>query len=206
VDRRIVPASYTQVGVPLFGDEDELRGGTTVLSNGLVVDRDEYAYWRSITLSVSHDYMPDPYGYIDGGPSPLKNNTGSLAKLAALVMQFGGTSFYDAWGDNADTVTHFAEIHVEEGIHGGYDSSTGLSYDPCSPAPYDELDSNAAEWLDFDDLYGISFGPNGSGGCIEANPVQFNRFLNGQPNVDQDYGSSTLDRDLWATFYTLQYL
>ena len=205
-ERRIVPTSLTQVGLPLFGDEDELLGGMTTLSNGKVVDRDEYRYWRSTTADISYDYYPDPYGYIDGGPAPQKGRVGNLAKSAALLMQLGGAAFYDAWGPTADDVIHFAEIHVEEGVKAGYDADNDISTDPCAPAPYSGLLSDASEWFDFDDAYGVTFGPDGHGDCIKANPVVFNRFLNGQPSVHQDYGSSSLDRDLWHLFYTLQFL
>jgi len=107
----------------------------------------ESNYWQRVMHGTASATLRDPYGYIDGGGSPgtsYQHCCNSLPwKYAAMVMHLLPEA-KDVW--NYDYFFEYTDRWVEYGAW--------ALPDPC--APYDGNPAN----------YGITFGPNGSGGCI----------------------------------------
>lgn len=164
----------------LYGDDQEL---TTSLH--------EENYWKVVQSYVSsgtfagYKSYSDPYGYIDGGGYPGSNYqyccTSQPWKGSVLALKLM-PSLFDVWNDTM-TISY-----VEHWV----DSGAYAQPDPCAPA-----DSN---W----ENYGVTFGPNGKGGCIEdSDPTDgIGRFPKKHGKyVDEGHYGSSFQRSLWDHYY-----
>ncbi len=168
--------------------------------NGLVLygdntSEDEFSkvereYWYVMYTYVTtgsaegNRSIGDPYGYIDGGPAP-----GTYYQLCCTAQPWKGSvlavklmpSLVDVWND---TVTiSYIERWVEHG--------TWAQPDPCAP-----VDTN---W----DNYGITFGPDGKGGCIPD--IDTTDGTGRWPLLHNEYADkgsyySTLQKALWLKY------
>lgn len=148
-------------------------------------------YWKVLHSYVKTGYAsgnrsrPDPYGYIDGGPCP-----GTYYQHCCTVQPWKGSvlavklmpSLSVIWNDTV--TTKYVERWVEQG--------TWSQPDPCAPAD--------TSW----DKYGVTFGPDGDGGCIKDTdssdgigrwPNRHNLF------IDEGEYYSNLQKALWDKYY-----
>jgi hypothetical protein len=106
----------------------------------------EQTYWNAVYSGSSTNGEPDPYGYIDGGSYAGAGYVGVVAqpyKGQAIVMHLM-PQLKTVWNNQA--FIDFVDRWVTVGVW--------AQPDPC--APYDGNQSN----------YGVTFGPDGHGGCI----------------------------------------
>lgn len=150
----------------------------------------EKKYWEVVHSHVKtgarsgYKSYFDPYGYIDGGGLPgwdyqFVNTQPWKSSILAIKLM---PELAKAWND---TVTKsYVERWVKQGIW--------TQPDPCAPA-----DTN---WSN----YGITFGPDGKGGCIEDSDTSdgIGRFpsLHGK-SADEGNYSSKFQKELWNMYY-----
>ncbi len=113
----------------------------------------EEVYWRVVVSGLDgsadgNKSIADPYGYIDGGPRP-----GQYYQYCCTSQPWKGTALAcrimprikELWLDTG--IFEYTDRYVEFGLW--------TQPDPCAPA-----DRN---WSN----YGVTFGPDGNGGCIK---------------------------------------
>ncbi|MBD3244138.1 MAG: hypothetical protein GF331_26335 [Chitinivibrionales bacterium] len=119
--------------------------------------RDEESYWRVLVSGLDgspsgNKSIADPYGYIDGGPRPGQNYQyccTSQPWKGSVIACYLMPQMKELWLDPG--VFEYTERYVNFGLW--------TQPDPCAPA-----DNN---WSN----YGVTFGPDGRGGCIkDTNP------------------------------------
>lgn len=107
----------------------------------------EDGYWNVHRFGDGSRGCRDPYGYIDGGDSPADSYqaccTSSVYRGSAVALQLM-PELRCVWP--AENLLDYVDRWIE---HGGWSQP-----DPC--APYDGNPDN----------YGVTYGPDGSGGCI----------------------------------------
>ncbi len=106
----------------------------------------ERYYWLTVANGDGFKSRKDPYQYVDGGPVPGT----SYQSIITPVFRHEVLAF-DLIPE-LKTVWHSPDFF--EYVHRSIDVGTWSQPDPC--APYDGNFAN----------YGITFGPNGNGGCI----------------------------------------
>ena len=107
----------------------------------------EYNYWLSAVEDNGARTRPDPYGYIDGGRIPWHVSYQQVLSMpwkAEAICLHMVDELKDIWNHQ-----HFLD-YVDRWV----DVGAWTQPDPC--APHDGDMAN----------YGITFGPNGNGGCI----------------------------------------
>lgn len=151
----------------------------------------EENYWKVVQTYLTtgdgagYRSFSDPYGYIDGGAFP-----GSYYQFCCTSQPWKGSilalklmpELNIVWNDTVTTK------YVERWVSNG----TIAQPDHCAPA-----DSNWAN-------YGITFGPNGDGGCIldTDSTDGIGRFPNDHNKfIDQGNYSSSFQRNLWINYY-----
>ncbi len=150
---------------------------------------DEERYWQTLVSGLDgspsgYKAYPDPYGYIDGGPTPGTNYQYCCTSLpwkgSALACHLM-PELKSLWMH--ERFFEYADRYVEHGLW--------TQPDPCAPADDD--------W----DNYGVTFGPDGNGGCIEdKNPSDgIGRFpeLHGTGANEGQRGSS-FQGALWNVY------
>ena len=164
----------------LFGDDQGLGRSLYEENYWKVVQ----SYIKSGTFAGYKSYS-DPYGYIDGGGYPGSNYqyccTSQPWKGSVLAVKLM-PSLYDVWNDTM-TISY-----VERWV----DSGAYAQPDPCAPAD--------SSWSN----YGVTFGPDGNGGCIidmdSADGI--GRFPNEHGKyIDEGYYLSYFQRSLWNKYY-----
>ena len=164
----------------LFGDDQDLSPSLH-----------EEMYWKVLSSYVrdgtyaGYKSYRDPYGYIDGGGYPGSNYqyccTSQPWKGSVLALKLM-PALYDVWND---TMTiHYVERWVEKGAV--------AQPDPCAPA-----DPN---W----ENYGITFGPDGNGGCIKDTDITdgIGRYPHEHGNYkDEGHYRSNFQKSMWETYY-----
>ena len=132
----------------------------------------------------------DPYRYIDGGNNlARKINSyqvivGQNVKGAACFLRYF-SEMRSFWSDSDDFID-YAERWVNHGLK--------ASPDPCAPMHPNDVGKPSSQWL----YYGVTYGPDGNGGCIEGD----GRFDDGRDGMNADtgqYGSEQVD-EMWDLF------
>jgi hypothetical protein len=137
----------------------------------------ESGYWQQALTGTGARDARDPYGQIDGGGAEIGGAyqfccTAKPWKYTVLALYMLGLE--SAWG-NGNTLIDYVERWVASG-------ATAL---PDTCAPYDGNPAN----------YGITFGPNGAGGCI---PGAGRYPASNGINPDGGFYGATLGDELWA--------
>lgn len=147
-------------------------------------------YWKVVNSHIAtgvrsgYKSFKDPYGYIDGGglPGADYQYLSSLPWKSSILSLFLMPELKEAWSDTL--TTNYVERWVQQGIW--------TQPDPCAPA-----DGNWAN-------YGITFGTDGNGGCIQDNNPDdgIGRYpeLHGTKADSGNYGS-TFAKNLWNLYY-----
>jgi hypothetical protein len=163
----------------------------------------EEGYWSDVVNELlpaaepSRKTLRDPYGYIDGGIVP-----GTGYQICCTIQSFKGTSLVmqlmpvlkTPW--DLPALHDYADRMVEHGAL--------AQPDPC--APPDAADIAAGIGIaDPGSNYGITFGPDGAGGCIaDADPSDGTGRFPLQDGVEQDpqsyHGSSPFMHAMWAAY------
>lgn len=150
----------------------------------------ESSYWRNLAFDTGSRTCPDPYEYIDGGHRP-----GQSYQYCCLSQPWKGEALAvllipqvrALWKNHS--FFQYADRWVEEG--------TLSQPDPCAPLP---VNLNEDNWSS---LYGMTFGPDGRGGCIKDNDPSngTGRFpqLHGS-NVDGGHYGSSFVNDMWNAY------
>ncbi len=150
---------------------------------------DEEKYWQTLVSGLDgtpsgYKAYPDPYGYIDGGPEPGTNYqyccTSQPWKGSALACHLM-PELKSLWIH--DRFFEYVDRYVNEGLW--------TQPDPCAPADDD--------WSN----YGVTFGPDGKGGCIkDTDPSDgVGRFpeLHGT-GADEGQRSSSFQGAMWDVY------
>lgn len=138
----------------------------------------EYAYWYNQVTDLGSRTVADPYGYIDGGYQPggsydaCCNNQPFKGMALALRLM---PALQDIWD-----YPPFLEYVDRTVTFGSYTQP-----DPCAPH-----DGNMAN-------YGVTFGPDGLGGCIQG-PGRFPQ-LHGL-GADSGYYGSSFVNSMWSAY------
>lgn len=163
----------------------------------------EEGYWSDVVNELLPDAEPsrktlrDPYGYIDGGIVP-----GTGYQICCSIQAFKGTSLVmqlmpvlkDYW--DLPALHDYVDRMVEHG--------TQAQPDPCAPPDPADL----AAGIPIDDgasHYGITFGPDGNGGCLPDTDDSdgLGRFP-AQDGAEQDphgyHGDSALVHAMWEAY------
>lgn len=170
------------------------RDSTRILygdNQGLNYSLYEENYWKVVHsfvktgTSAGYKSYSDPYGYIDGGAHPGADYqfccTSQPWKGSVLALKLM-PSLAEVWNDTM-TISY-----VERWVANG----AWAQPDPCTPA-----DSN---WQN----YGITFGPDGNGGCIKDSdssdgigrwPEKHGEY------VDKGNYWSSFQKELWRKYY-----
>jgi hypothetical protein len=163
----------------------------------------EEAYWSDVVNELlpnaepSRKTLRDPYGYIDGGITP-----GSGYQICCSIQSFKGTSLVMQLMPELKTPWDLPALHdyVDRMVEHGALTQP----DPC--APPDPADIAAG--IPIDDPashYGITFGPDGAGGCIaDTNPSDGVGRFPAQDGVEKDprnyHGSSPFMHAMWEAY------
>jgi len=152
-------AMYGHDGVSLFGDID--WGGYW----------SEVSYWRVLIDDVGGRTKFDPYGYIDGGVMP-----GGYYQFCCTSQPFKGVALSVLLMPALQKIWHPQALidYVDRWV----DFGTWTQPDPCAPVDgvcvggendgqpcqhrHDCPNGSCDAW----DNYGVTFGPDGNGGCI----------------------------------------
>ena len=174
-------------------------------------------YWTNLVFDTGSRTTPDPYGYIDGGyrpggsyqfcctAKPWKSTVTALHLMPSLQPVWNHTPSLD---------------YVERWVTFG----AWTQPDPCAPAWGDCVGGDNAgaactsanepdvctgeegfcdTKVSWDSDYGVTYGPDGSGGCIlDTDPTDgIGRFplLHGTSTDDGHYGSAFADA-LWSVY------
>lgn len=183
--------------VHLFHERNLLtynRDSTRILygeNQGLTFSLYEEKYWKvvhsivSTGASAGYKSYSDPYGYIDGGAHPGADYqfccTSQPWKGSVLALKLM-PPLAEVWNDTM-TISY-----VERWVASG----AWAQPDPCAPAD--------STW----ENYGVTFGPDGNGGCIKDRdstdgigrwPEKHGEYVDGG-----NYWSS-FQRELWQKYY-----
>lgn len=150
---------------------------------------DEERYWRVVVSGLDgspsgNKSHADPYGYIDGGPEPGTNYqyccTSQPWKGSALACHLM-PAMKALW--SSEDFFEYVDRYVEIGLW--------TQPDPCAPAVDD--------WS----KYGVTFGPDGEGGCIkDTDPSDgIGRFphLHGT-KADEGHRGTAFQKAMWDTY------
>jgi hypothetical protein len=150
---------------------------------------DEERYWRVLVSGLDgspsgNKSHADPYGYIDGGPEPGTNYqyccTSQPWKGSALACHLM-PAMKALW--TGEDFFEYVDRYVEFGLW--------TQPDPCAPAVDD--------WSQ----YGVTFGPDGDGGCIkDTDPSDgIGRFpdLHGT-KADEGYRGTAFQKAMWEAY------
>jgi hypothetical protein len=144
----------------------------------------ERQYWSTIETLDGFWSNADPYGYIDAGPEP-----GGSYQFCCVSQPWKGTALALHLMPVMKTVWYNQAFfdYVDRWVNLG----TWTQPDPCAP-----YDGNPAH-------YGITYGPDGNGGCIlDKDPSDgIGRFptLHGT-NADGGYRYSEFQREMWDAY------
>jgi hypothetical protein len=163
----------------------------------------EFAYWNEIVNDLLPGKEPsrkterDPYGHIDGGHIP-----GTGYQICCSIQSFKGTSLAMQLMPELNKQWVLPPLHdyVDRMVEHG----TLTQPDPCAPPDMNDI----AAGIGIEDPgthYGVTFGPDGNGGCIaDADPSNgTGRFpeLDGTARDPRDYhGSSALVHAMWTAY------
>ncbi|MBI5536805.1 MAG: hypothetical protein HY898_29055 [Deltaproteobacteria bacterium] len=161
------------------------------------------AYWSDVVNEIIPGKEPsrktnrDPYGYIDGGIVP-----GTGYQICCSIQSFKGTSLVMQLMPQLKQLWELPALHdyVDRMVEHGALAQP----DPC--APPDKADIAAGIGIDDPGThYGITYGPDGNGGCIpDTDPSDgTGRFpeLDGTEKDPRSYhGSSALVHAMWAAY------
>jgi len=184
-------ANWAAIGTTFQEDNDFYFSQQANNGNGMILfGQDfwsEYHYWRSIIQLVGSKSHVDPYGYIDGGRTPggeyqfccvsMPNKGIATALLLMPELQC-------VW--NNDLFIQYIDRWVTFG--------TWTQNDPCAPADLSDTDMSD---------YGITYGPDGNGGCIlDTDPSDgIGRFPNQHgTNANAGYYQNTFGNALWNAY------
>jgi hypothetical protein len=163
----------------------------------------EISYWRDVVngmipgVEPSRKTLRDPYGHIDGGYVP-----GTGYQICCSIQSFKGTSLVMQLMPELKTPWAFDELHdyVDRMVSHG----TLTQPDPCAPPDASDI----AAGIGVDDPgthYGVTYGPDGSGGCIADTDSSdgTGRFPE-QDGVEQDprgyHGDSAFVHAMWQAY------
>lgn len=174
-------------------------------------------YWTNLVFDTGSRTTPDPYGYIDGGhmpggsyqfcctAKPWKSTVTALHLMPELQPVWNHQLSMDyvqrwvtfgAWAQ-PDPCAPPTGVCVA-GDNAGAACSTANADDVCSGE--DGACDTTGSW---DSDYGVTYGPDGSGGCIpDTDPSDgIGRFVlrHGVSTDDGHYGSGFADA-LWAAY------
>jgi hypothetical protein len=145
----------------------------------------ELNYWTSVAQSDGFKTRKDPYMYVDGGYLP------GTSYQAIITPVFRSEVL--AFDLIPEMKTVWSKPDFFEYVHRSMDLGVWSQPDPCAP-----YDGNMAN-------YGITFGPNGSGGCIlDTNPADgVGRFptRHGLQFMATAYRTSFQDA-MWNSYHT----
>lgn len=206
-----------------FFDEDQgvLRGHGGTALFGFIESLNEESYWRVVAdWNAGNRTLPDPYGYIDGGHYP-----GSGYQYCCISQPFKGQllarelmpSLKEAWDD----------LEIQEYVDRWVTFGAWAQPDPCAPAdgrcaggPTPGMrctsaseptacgsggtcDLNAHWKTSADSHYGVTYGPDGHGGCIlDSDPTDgIGRFprLHGATPDGGNY-DTRFQKAMWAAY------
>jgi hypothetical protein len=163
----------------------------------------EYGYWSDVVNELlpaaepSRKTLRDPYGYIDGGIVP-----GTGYQICCSIQSFKGTSLAMQLMPVLKTPWDLPALHdyVDRMVEHGALAQP----DPC--APPDPADIAAGIGIDDPAThYGITFGPDGAGGCIaDTDPSDGIGRFPLQDGAEQDprnyHGSHPFIHAMWEAY------
>lgn len=181
------------------------------------IDAAEEGYWRNLVFDTGSRTLSDPYGFIDGGHAP-----GGSYQFCCLAMPWKATAaavrllpgLEAIW--NHPEFLEYVDRWVERGAHAQPDTCappTGVcaggdqpgaacttASAPTACTGEDAVCDTTGSW---DAGYGVTYGPDGSGGCIaDTDPSDgTGRFplLHGA-SQDDGYHGSAFGNEMWSAF------
>jgi len=177
-----------------FGENDGVAVGANAgVALFAQVECSEQMYWKKLAdhEASGAKTCADPYGYIDGGQEPGESYLGcclaknwQYASLAARLLP----ALRPVWND--EPFHQFVDRYAESG--------SWTQPDPCAPP-----DSAACCEGPPHDNHGVTFGPDGQGGCIaDTNPgdgVGRAPQTHGQ-NVNFGYHGDAFGDAMWQAY------
>jgi len=144
----------------------------------------EEFYWNVLETGGGFKSHADPYGYIDGGAQP-----GGSYQFCCISQPWKGSALSLHLMPSMKTVWYNQVFfdYVDRWVYQGAWSQP----DPCAP-----YDGNP-------DHYGVTYGPDGNGGCIlDTDPSDgIGRFPDAHgTNIDGGYRYSHFQKEMWDAY------
>lgn len=151
---------------------------------GFVGMEDEYLYWETLATQEGYKSRPDPYGYIDGGripggtydfccvTQPWKGEVLAVHLMPALQEIWHNQvmfNYIDRWV-NLGTWTQPDPCAPLDGVcvggaNPGAPCTSASVVDECQGGDM-EAEGGCDYTVHWDAHYGVTYGPDGNGGCI----------------------------------------
>jgi hypothetical protein len=179
---------------------------------------DESMYWENLVFDTGSRTLSDPHGLIDGGhrpgdsyqfcclSMPWKSNATALLLMPELAALWNYQPFFDyverwvsqgAWAQ-PDTCA------PPDGVCSGGDNAGAPCTSASEPSVCTGTDAFCDLTVSWDAHYGVTYGPDGSGGCIQdTDPSDgTGRFpaLHGT-NADSGYYGSAFADEMWDAYH-----
>ena len=217
LDDAQMQADLAASGREVFGENGGMyrnEAGTVLFGQ---TENDEEHYWTNLVFDTGSRTIIDPYGHIDGGHQP-----GGSYQFCCTSLPWKSTAtalhlmpvLQDVW--NHPEFIEYVERWVSFGAwtqpdpcappsgvcsggdNAGADCTTASEPDVCTGE-----DSYCDTTVSWDDLYGVAYGPDGSGGCIldtdETDGTGRFTARHGASTNDGHYGSAFAN-ELWETY------
>ncbi len=169
----------------LFWTEKPYGNGRKVLFGATPSGDAEFEYWKVVDTDSGFRTAKDPYGMIDGGTEPASpyqvTGNSMIWKGITLALRLIPESLETA--PFIERLVRYSDRWVTVGAQ--------AQPDTCAP-----FDGNIAN-------YGITFGPNGSGGCIpDTNPADGTGRFPTKHGASQDSGGNQSDmvNQMWTSY------
>lgn len=217
LDDEQMRTDLSSAGREVFGENGGMyRSPADVVLFGQT-DNDEESYWTNLVFDTGSRTIIDPYHHIDGGHRPggsyqfcctslpWKSTATALYMMPALQDVWNHPEFLeyvDRW------VSHGAWTQPDpcappDGTCSGGDSGGAA----CTSASEPDVCTGEEAFCDltvgWDAGYGVTYGPDGSGGCIpdadESDGTGRFPALHGASRDDGHYGSAFAN-ELWSTY------
>lgn len=206
-----------EAGPTLFAEDGSIyeatNAGRVLYGDG---DGAEEPYWRNLVFDTGSRTRLDPYGWIDGGHIP-----GDSYQFCCLSMPWKATTtalrlmpaLRTVW--NHEQLFQYVDRWVTQGAWtqpdpcappDGRCSGGSRAGTPCTtasaPTACTGTDAYCDTTVNWNAHYGVTYGPDGHGGCIPDNDPSdgIGRFplLHGS-NADSGYWGSSFAEAMWDT-------
>jgi hypothetical protein len=214
--------AVSSAGPEMFGETGGMRYSAEA---GVVLwgqtPSSEEAYWTNVVFDTGSRTIPDPYAMVDGGyrpgdsyqfcctSKPYKAAATALRLLPELVPVWNHQDFFD-YVDRWVTLGAWAApdpCAPPSGVCAGGDNAGASCTTASEPTVCTGTDAVCDVTVSWDAEYGVSYGPDGSGGCILDTDSSdgTGRFpARHATNADDGHYGSAFADEMWAAYVTVE--